>query len=337
MHKDCDTKVFLTGDIGGTKTNIGLFVPGKTRPRLVTVETYASKEAGGIEEILERFVKKHSFTPASAVFGIAGPVIDGQTRTTNLPWLVSETMIQNHFGWNRVALINDLTATAMAVPFLGNNEVCSLNRVRRKRHGVIGVVASGTGLGEALMVYHNNQYIPISSEGGHVDFAPATEEQTSLWHYLHRKFGHVSVERVASGQGMVNIYQWLKNTGKYHEPGWLKKDMETMDPATVITKAALDNGPSLCRLVLDHFILILGAVCGNLALTVMATGGMYLGGGIPPKILPYLKKDIFMKAFTDKGRFRTFMEKIPVKVILDSRAPLIGAAIYAERMVRQKG
>ncbi len=334
MHKNLDKTTLLAGDIGGTKTNIGLFVPGKTGPHLVTMQTYASKKARGLEEILKHFVREHSFTPASAAFGIAGPVINGQSRTTNLPWVVSEATIKNHFGWNRVALVNDLTATAMSVPFLDNNQICSLNQAKTEKHGTIGIVASGTGLGEASLVYHNNKYVPVPSEGGHVDFAPTTRKQISLWHYLHRQFGHVSVERAVSGQGMVNIYQWLKGTERYHEPEWLKRDMETMDPAEVITKAALANGPSLCTLALDHFISILGAVCGNLALTVMATGGIYLAGGIPPKILPYLKKDIFMKAFTNKGRFSKLLKKIPVKVILDSRAPLIGAAIYAEEMAR---
>jgi len=325
-------KTFLAGDIGGTKTNIGLFEPGKRRPRLKTMRTYASRDAKGLETILEHFAKKHALSPASAAFGIAGPVVSGRSRTTNLPWVVSETRIRNYFGWKKVRLLNDLAATALSVPFLHGNQICPLNQERGQRHGPIGVVAPGTGLGEALLVYQDHHYVPISSEGGHVDFAPRTEEEVSLWHYLHGQFGHVSVERVLSGQGLVNIYQWLKNSGRYQEPGWFKERIETMDPAKTITDAALTNGLPLCRRALNHFVSVLGAVCGNLALTAMITGGVYLGGGIPPKILPALKEDLFLKAFTSKGRFQGFLEKIPVRVILDSKAALLGAAISAEEM-----
>jgi len=325
-------KTFLAGDIGGTKTNIGLFTPGKKRPRLKTMRTYSSRDAKGLEIILEHFIKKHAAFPAGAAFGIAGPVVSGRSRTTNLPWVVSETRIRNHFGWKHVRLLNDLAATAVSVPFLGRNQTCSLNQARGKKQGNIGVVAPGTGLGEALLVFQDHHYVPVSSEGGHVDFAPKTEEEVSLWRYLHGQFGHVSVERVLSGQGLVNIYRWLKSLGRYEEPAWLKERMATTDPAQAITETALGNGLPLCRQVLEHFVSILGAVCGNLALTAMTTGGIYLGGGIPPKILPALKEDLFLKAFTRKGRFQGFLEKIPVRVILDSRAALLGAAISAEEM-----
>ena len=325
-------KIFLAGDIGGTKTNIGLFVHGKKRPRLKTMQTYSSGDARGLEIILEDFVKNHASTPASAAFGIAGPVVNGCSRTTNLPWVVSEDRIRSHFGWKNVRLINDLAATALSVPFLSRGQTCRLNSARSRKGGNIGVVAPGTGLGTALLVFQGQRYVAVSSEGGHVDFAPTSEEEVFLWRYLHAQFGHVSVERVLSGQGLVNIYQWLKNSGRYQEPGWLRERMETADPALAITESAFDKGVPLCKKALDHFVSLLGAVCGNLALTAMTTGGIYLGGGIPPKILPALKDDRFLKAFRNKGRFQRFLEKIPVRVILDSRAALLGAAISAEEI-----
>lgn len=332
MREKPGEKIFLAGDIGGTKTNIGVFAPAKKRPRLKKMQTYSSKDAKGLENILEHFVKKHALSPASAAFGIAGPVVSGRSRTTNLPWVVSETRIRDHFGWKNVRLLNDLAATALSVPFLHRNQICPLNQARGRKRGNIGVVAPGTGLGEALLVFQDHHYAPVSSEGGHVEFAPKTEEEVSLWRYLHRQFGHVSVERVLSGQGLVNIYRWLKGSGRYQEPGWFKEHMETMDPARAITEAAVENSLPLCRQALDHFVSVLGAVCGNLALTAMTTGGIYLGGGIPPKILPALKEDLFLKAFAGKGRFQGFLEKIPVRVILDNRAALLGAAISAEEM-----
>jgi len=333
MTRNTIEKTFLAGDIGGTKTNIGLFVPGKKRPRLKKIHTYASREAGGLEAILQDFVQNHASSPASAAFGIAGPVINGRSKTTNLPWVVSEEKIGRHFGWKNVRLLNDLAATALSVPFLIPVQTCRLNGARGRRGGNIGVVAPGTGLGAALLVSQGQKYIPISTESGHVDFAPQTGEEVSLWRHLHRKFGHVSVERVLSGQGLVNIYQWLKNLGRYQEPGWLKERMKTMDPAQAIAETALEKDLPLCRHTLEYFVSILGAVCGNVALTAMATGGIYLGGGIPAKILPALKDGRFLKAFRNKGRFEGFLEKIPVKVILDSKAALLGAAISAEEMV----
>jgi len=327
-----DEKTFLAGDIGGTKTNIGLFASGKKRPRLKRMRTYASREAGGLVTILEDFVDRYTVRPAGAAFGIAGPVVNGRSRTTNLPWVVSEREIRDRFGWNHVLLVNDLAATAQSIPYLSRKQTLFLNRVSAKGRGNIGVVAPGTGFGEALLVFHGDRYVAVSSEGGHVDFSPTTEDEILLWRYLREQFGHVSVERVLSGPGLVNIYQWLKSTGRYREPEWLAENMKTMDPARAISEAALENREPLCVHSLEQFVSILGGACGNFALTATTRGGIYLGGGIPAKILPVLKKDLFLRAFTNKGRFRGFLEKIPVRVILESRAALLGAAIMAQEM-----
>jgi glucokinase len=324
-----DENVVLAGDIGGTKTNLGLFRIGKTRPLASVIETYSSREAPNLEYIVERFLQKREVAISGACFGVAGPVIRGRSKTTNLPWDVSEVRIRNRFKWSHVSLINDLAATAHAVALLNSRELFSLNKAKARKGQNLALVAPGTGLGEAILICRDGKYIAVASEGGHVDFSPNNETEVELWRYLHKRFGHVSIERVLSGPGLVNIYSWFKDSGRYQEPDWLARDTEEMDPARVITKVALDGRHPLCVESLNMFVSILGAVAGNLALTAMTTGGVYLGGGISPKVLPKLKENIFMQAFTNKGRFRKFLEKIPVKVILNDQAALLGAAHFA--------
>jgi len=329
MTSKKDQTIVLAGDIGGTKTSLGIFLKGKTRPLLKVIETYSSPKARNLENIITRFLQRHQAPITCACFGIAGPVVNGRCKTTNLPWDVSEVRIKGRFGWERVRLINDLTATAMAIPLLSSREFLSLNgaRIQRGRKGQnLGLVAPGTGLGQALLIYQDDHYIPVSSEGGHADFSPNTKAEVKLWAYLCERFGHVSIERVLSGAGLLNIYSWMRDTNRYREPVWLKNKIKTMDPPKAITQTALQDGHPLCVESLNMFVSILGAVCGNLALTALTTGGVYLGGGIPPKILSRLKEGLFMESFTNKGRFRDFMARIPVRVILNDKAPLIGAA-----------
>ncbi len=324
-----DQTVVLAGNIGGTKTNLAFFNKGKKRPLPRVIETYSSRAAPDLETIIERFLDKYQVPIAGACFGIAGPVINGRSKTTNLPWEVSEIRIERTFGWPRVRLINDLTATALAIPLLNNREFLSLNRARAQNMQNLALIAPGTGLGEALLIFRNGHYFPISSEGGHVDFSPTNEAEIELWRYLHRRWGHVSVERLLSGPGLVNIYSWLKDSGRFPEPAYLATMIKEMDPARAITQAAMKRNNPLCVKTLDIFVSIFGAVSGNLALTGMTTGGVYLGGGIPPQILPKLKEGIFMKSFTEKGRFKGLLKKIPVRVILDDNAALLGAASCA--------
>ena len=331
-----DENIVLAGDIGGTKTKLGLFRRGKRRPLLKASETYPSREAPHLEDLVERFLVKHRASVTSGCFGIAGPVIKGRVKTTNLPWEVSEVRMKNRFKWSHVSLVNDLTAMALAVPLLGSRELFSLNKAKIRKGNNLAIVAPGTGLGQALLVFRDGRYIPVSSEGGHADFSPNTEAEVELWRYLHKRFGHVSVERILSGPGLVNIYTWLKESGRHKEPAWLAKDIEERDPARVITEAALDGKDVLCVESLNVFVSILGAVAGNLALTAMTTGGVYLGGGIPPKILPTLNKSIFMQAFTNKGRFGNLLAKIPVQVILNDEAALLGAAQCAFGRLAQR-
>ncbi len=329
MEKSKNKTSVLAGDIGGTKTYVGLFHMGKRRPVLRCFESYPSREASGLGDIIKRFLNSHLTTIANACFGIAGPILNGRCKTTNLPWEVSELQIKRRFKWTQVSLINDLTATSLAVPILNGREVISLNKAKTRKEQNIALIAPGTGLGEALLLFQNKVYVPVPSEGGHADFAPTNKLEVELWQYLKERFDHVSTERVLSGPGLFNIYSWLRESGRYEEPSGLAKRIKKEDPARVITEAAIDEKDPLCVESLNMFVSIFGAAAGNLALTGMTTGGVYLGGGIPPKILPTLKSGLFMKAFQKKGRFKDVLEKIPVKVILNERAALLGAAIKA--------
>jgi glucokinase len=314
----------LAGDIGGTKVNLGLFRPDSEGLQVVAEASYDSRSAGGLQALVEDLLARHPAAVAAACFGIAGPVYGGSARLTNLGWRLSETELRQRFGWQRIRLINDLAATALSVPWLGRGEVSVLKRGTAEREGNIALVAPGTGLGQALLVWENGRYLPLASEGGHVDFAPADEEEIELWRFLRRRYGHVSVERVLSGQGLVHIHEWLIQ-GRSGEIGGGGDEAPTRDSASVITQRAL-HGSGSCREALLRFCGILGGVAGNLALTGLARGGVYLGGGIPPKILPVLEASDFQRRFTAKGRFSDFLSRFPVWVIQNERAALMGAA-----------
>lgn len=329
MENPENSKFVLAGDIGGTKTRVGLFQPRKHRPVLKIMETFPSKDSPSLENILDRFMRTHRIPVTHACFGVAGPVINGRCRATNLPWQISEDRIKKRFKWQYVSLINDLAATAFAVSILNRREMVSLNNARIKSRQSIGVIAPGTGLGQAILVWNDKTYIPVASEGGHTDFAPNNKTEVLLWNYLHDRFGHVSLERAVSGPGLYNIYTWLTSSGRYKESFRLLQRIENEDPAKVISETAIKDKVPLCVEALNTFVSILGAAAGNLALTAMTTGGIYLAGGIPPKILPFLKKARFINAFQNKGRFTELLKNISVKVIMNDRAALMGAAWYA--------
>ncbi len=323
------TDIVLSGDIGGTKTNLALFSRGKTRPVLKFFQTYPSRKYLSLEKIIEEFLPVNPRSLAMACLGIAGPVMDGKVKTTNLPWEISETRIMEKFGFGKAKLINDLTATALSVPLLKHKDTVYLNRVRASKNGNIVVLAPGTGTGVAFLFNDNGRYEALPSEGGHADLASLTQNQDDLIRYLRNRYGRVSMERVISGNGLINIYDWLKETGRFREPEALKELLENGDPAEIISKNAIDNRYAICTEALREFVSILGAAAGNLALTVMALGGVYLGGGIPPKIIPALSQGAFMESFEYKGRFSGLMKKIPVRIIVNNRAALYGAACRA--------
>lgn len=280
-----DRTPVLAGDIGGTKTDVGFFLKGKRRPLPNVIESYSSSEAPNLETLVMRFLEKHQEPVAAACFGIAGPVVRGRCKATNLPWVVSERRIKGRFGWTHFRLVNDLNATASGTPLLRRDERFPLNPVKAPKGRNLALVAPGTGLGQALLIFRNGRYLTVGSEGGHSDFSPTNQQEADLWQYLRRWYGHVSTERVLSGPGLVNIYSFLKHAGRYKEPSWLFRKMKETDPARAITEGAINTKNRLCSAAVNMFVSILGSIAGNLALTAMATGGVYLGGGIPPKIL----------------------------------------------------
>ena len=335
-HHPADGKNVLAGDIGGTKTRLGLYTVDDGGPRSLATETYPSKEAAGLEEMVSDILRRHDVTVAAACFGIACPVVGGACNPTNLNWSVSEARLRRQFGWQKVELLNDLAVTAIAAPRLDPAVLTSLNPGQAQTGGNMALVAPGTGLGQALLVQDCGAYRPVASEGGHADFAPGDEAELELWRFLHQRFGHVSIERVLSGQGLVNIFDWLRSGEDGKASPAAGRIMTSEDPAAAITHHAIDGEDALCAEALQRFCRIFGAVAGNLALTGLATGGVYLGGGIPPKILPALKTAAFMEGFTAKGRFSDFVTAIPVQVIREDSAALLGAAHRACDLAVQK-
>jgi len=328
------TKFVLAGDIGGTKTNLALFHPAQSKPIPLVMESYSSGESSSLEELIETFLAKHIANVVSACFGIAGPVSKGSVRTTNLPWFVSANNLKDRFGWTNVRLINDLAATASSITVLEKQELAELNPGKPDLDGPIGIVAPGTGLGMALLMFLNGKAYPLQSEGGHVDFAPRDEPEIALLRHLMTS--HVSVERLASGPGLFTIYSWLKKYRNHIEPVWIQKRFQIEDASKVISEAALVEKEPICVESLEMFVSILGAATGNLALTGMTTRGIYLAGGICPKIMLKLKEGSFMKAFTAKGRFEELLSSIPVNVILNDKAALLGAACCAMELLENR-
>ena len=306
---------------------------GARRPLLKIFETYPSNQYTGIQSIVSQFLSKHPIQVNYACFGIAGPVAHGRCRVTNLPWEASEGRIRTSLCLKRVQLINDLTATALAIPILKKNELYVLQKGRAQKEGNLALVAPGTGFGESIVVFERGRYIPVPSEGGHIDFAPGNETEVRLWRYLKERYGHVSFERILTGHGLSEIHSFILDSnpvGKYKR---ILKRLGEGDPAIIISDEAMTGKVKSCKTAMDMFLSILGAAAGNLALTGMATGGVYLGGGIPPKILTKLKDKRFLSSFMDKGRFKGLLEKMPVYVILNDKAALLGAAKRAFEIV----
>ncbi|GAB6279984.1 MAG: glucokinase [Thermovirga sp.] len=324
-----DVKAVLAGDIGGTKTNLAVFSQ-ESGPWLPLAEaTFPSRDYPGIEPMIREFLSSTGVLVDIASLGVAGPVLDGRARVTNLPWILDEVELARNLGLASVKLLNDLLALASAVPLLEGEDLHILNRGQQDPEGSIAVIAPGTGLGAAYLTWNGNGYRAYPSEGGHADFAPADSTQAGLLAYMKERYGHVSWERVCSGIGMLNIYTYLKESGLAGEPAWLAEKLASAsDPVPEIASAAMDGEShcGICRKTLEIFLAILGSISGNVALQMMSTGGFYLGGGIPPRILGLLENGTFMDAFLDKGRMSELAGRIPVYVILNPKAAMIGAA-----------
>ena len=323
--------MLLAGDIGGTKTNLAIFSP-KDGPRAPLAEaTFPSAGYPSLEALVHEFLSHVDLKVDQASLGVAGPVSAGRAEITNLPWVMEETQLREALNLSSVRLLNDLAAIAHAVPFLEPEDVHTLSVGQPAPGGAIGVIAPGTGLGEAFLTWDGSRYRPHSSEGGHSDFAPNNPFEVKLLRYLLDRFEHVSYERVCSGRGLPNIYAYLKDSGYAEEPAWLAEQLAAADdPTPVIVNAALrgERRCELCVATLNTFVSVLGTEAGNLALKVLATGGVYLGGGIPPRILPALEQERFMEAFRRKGRMSDLLARVPVHVILNPKVALLGVACH---------
>ncbi|HUK26298.1 MAG TPA: glucokinase [Terriglobales bacterium] len=318
--------MILAGDIGGTHARLAYFELNNGHFSLISASVFPSREYSGLDEIVARFVSDAKIRPDEACFGVAGPVRNGRVETSNLPWIVEARRLAAELKIQEARLINDLEASAWGVGELTAKDVVALNQVKGDLCANQAVIAAGTGLGEAGMFWDGARHHVVACEGGHCDFAPRNELEVELFRYLMGRFGHVSYERIVSGPGLVNVFHFLRDSGRGTEAKWLREQMQEGDPAAAISRAAMEGKCPLCEQALDLFVSVYGAEAGNLALKTLSTGGMYLGGGIAPKLLSKLTGPLFMQAFVSKGRLQPLLESMPVKVITNDQIALLGAA-----------
>jgi len=326
----------LAGDIGGTKTNLGLFEVQNQRVQSLFESTWKNAEFASLEDIITRFLKQldenvdsQKLSLQNVCLGIAGPVSDNRCEVTNLPWVIDGRKIAHQFAWHSVSLLNDLEANAWGIAALDEDDFVVLN------HGkiVVGnasIIAAGTGLGQAGMFWDGSKHIPFASEGGHTGFSPATEQEYRLYQFLSNKYaGHVSWERIVSGMGLQNLFQFLCHDEAIQPPLWLVAEMTQGDAAAAISRAAMAGNDPICERALDWFVYFYGVEAGNQALKIMSRGGVFLGGGIAPKIIKALQSGDFLKGFKSKGRMAHLLADMPVKVIMNDKTALYGPALYA--------
>lgn len=321
--------LILAGDIGGTSARLACFDVEEGRLRADKAERFASRDHSGLEEIVRLFIDAHHLPVSQAAFGIPGPVRAGEVITPNLPWVVSRAGVARELGIDAVWLLNDLEANAYGISVLEPRDFAEINAGIPDARGNIAVVSAGTGLGQAGAIWDGTRLHPFASEGGHADFAPRDELEAELLNHLRVRMGHVSWERVVSGPGLCHLYEFLRDTGRGAEQPWVRERMQGGDPAAVISEAGLSKDCELCARALDLFVSLYASEAGNFALKMLATGGVYLGGGIAPKIARKLQAPAFMRSFSAKGRMRELLESIPVRVILNEAAALLGAARFA--------
>lgn len=327
--------MILAGDVGGTKVHLALynFDSGKLKP--IRDHKYPAHEFSCLEDIVNDFLSKENFDRSevkAACFGCPGPVRDGRIKLTNLPWTLDVRELSPKLSIEHIFLINDLEANGYGIPELAPDKIFILHEGDASAVGHRGLIAAGTGLGEAMLIWDGKQHhTPIPSEGGHCDFAARNETEIALLKYLHKTLeGRVSFERVVSGLGIKNVYAFCRDDRKMEEPAWLTERLAKEDPNAVIGECGENGSSEICAETLRIFASAYGAEAGNIALKILSMGGIYLGGGIGPKILKTLKSGAFIEAFLDKGRMEPILKAIPVRIILDDTCALLGAAAYAE-------
>ena len=320
----------LVGDVGGTKCLLAIC---DARGGVVAEKRFESKAFAEFHLLAQAFLSGAGDPPERACFAVAGPVVDDRCRATNLPWVIDARVLEAQLGIPRVKLVNDFFAQALAVLELPPEDIVVIHPGRSIGHGPVAIAGAGTGLGEAFLFHDGDRYEVISSEGGHVDFAPTSERQIELLRYLRdRVGGRISYERILSGLGLFNIYSFLRDRGYGRERPAVREAMEHQDPAAVITRFGLNGDDGLCDTTIDLFAEVYGQEAGNLALKILATGGVYLCGGVTQHVLPRLKDGTFQRAYVDKGRLSPVVRGIPVRVVTNPRSGLLGAAVAATRL-----
>ena len=326
--------MYLAGDIGGTKTHLALYKVKDGEAICIKEHKFRSPDYLNLEKIVKFFLDEVEDRVEKACFGIAGPIRKGKCRATNLPWIVDEKTLSKELNIEKVSLINDLVANAYGIRMLHKEEFFVLNEGAVYSHGNQALVSAGTGLGEAGLYYDGTDHHPFASEGGHCDFAPTNKIEDALLKYLRTKFTHISYERILSGPGLYNIYRFLIDTEVEKEEPEVLHEIEFGDSPLLISKKGINQESKACMRTLDLFASIYGGEAGNVALKMLALGGVFLGGGIAPKILDVFKKGKFMKSFLAKGRFKNLLSSIPVSIILNDRTALLGSMYYAQNIIK---
>ena len=322
--------MILAGDIGGTSTRLAYFEVQEGKLTQLVMEKFSSRAHNALAEIVREFMQKHSVKVEYAAFGIAGPVRHQRVEATNLPWVVDAANLKSELVTTEVSLLNDLEANTYGIFELGPSDFAVINAGNPEEPGNIAVISAGTGLGEAGATWDGMRFVVYASEGGHADFAPRDELEIDLLLYIRQRLGgRVSYERILSGPGIYNIYQFLRDTKRGEEEAWLRDELKQGDPSAIVSQHGLDGTSELCSRTLDLFVELYGAEAGNLALKMMATRGVFVGGGIAPKILPKMLTGSFLQAFAEKGRFEKLLRSIPVRILLNDQAALFGAARFA--------
>jgi glucokinase len=321
--------MILAGEIGATRTRLAAFETEGNRLQCVVEKTYMSQQRDGLSGILAEFIKTEGIPVHSACLGVAGPVRAGRSKISNLPWIIDAKEVAKQLRLNSVGLLNDLEAYAYGVDGLESKDFITLSEGLEEVEGNRAVISAKTGLGMAGLYWDGFRHHPFACEGGHADFAPRNEMQTELLVYLQKKYGRISCERILSGPGIKNIYDFLRDAHKAEEPEWLRTQMSTAaDPPALISRLALESKAAICDQTLSIFVSVFGAQAGNCALNFMSTGGIFIGGVIAAKIVPKMKDPVFLEAFLDKGRMEAILKDMPVKIVVNDDCGMIGAARY---------